>query len=251
MHPSFLTSGIIDLLEADQRPSFIVALTPHPPTIVYTNPALDADARLQDAITTRKSNNVQLWEWLTDLSGACPGGTGQAAANFSFMNIYWTRTIVRPDMVVVGANDQPPSSEPPRKIRVDEAPHVETIVPPPVRVIPVKDDAPESTQTTAPRATAPPMASINTIAATPAVPSLTSSLSLAPPDYISLSRTRSGPATLPLGSAEYPLASPEMIQSLKRSTTDPGWILPDILPGTWLYPLYWPCCGTMSLQLTS
>ncbi|KAH7634988.1 putative histidine kinase group protein [Sordaria sp. MPI-SDFR-AT-0083] len=227
MHPSFLTSGIIDLLEADQRPSFIVALTPHPPTIVYTNPALDADARLQDAITTRKRNNVQLWEWLTDLPGACPSGTGQAAANFSFMNIYWTRTIVRPDMVVVGANDQPPSSEPPRKILVDEVPHVESIVPPPVRLIPVKDDAPESTQTTA-----APTASITTVAATPAVPSLTSSLSLAPPDYISLSRTKSGPPTLPLGSAEYPLASPEMIQSLKRSTTDPGWILPDILPET-------------------
>ncbi|KAK3397875.1 putative histidine kinase group protein [Sordaria brevicollis] len=226
MHPSFLTSGIIDLLEADQRPSFIVALTPHPPTIVYTNPALDADARLQNAITTRKGNNVQLWEWLTDLSGACPSGTGQAAANFSFMNIYWTRTIVRPDMVVVGANDQPPSSEPPRKIRVDEAPHVESVVPAPVRLIPVKDDAPEleSTQTG--------VAPVAAVAATPAVPSLTSSLSLAPPDYISLSRTRSGPATLPLGSVEYPLASPEMIQSLKRSTTDPGWILPDIMPET-------------------
>ncbi|KAK3956269.1 hypothetical protein QBC32DRAFT_310213 [Pseudoneurospora amorphoporcata] len=227
MHPSFLTSGIIDLLEADPRPSFIVAITPHPPTIVYTNPALDADARLQDAIATRKRNNVQLWEWLTDLPGACPSGTGQAAANFSFMNIYWTRTIVRPDMVVVGANDQPPSSEPSRKIGADQVPHVESIVPPPVRLIPVKDDAPESTQTIA-----PPTASITTIAATSAVPSLTSSLSLAPPDYVSLSRTRSGPPTLPLGSAEYPLASPEMIQSLKRSTTDPGWILPDILPET-------------------
>ena len=222
MHPSFLTSGIIDLLEADQRPSFIVALTPHPPTIVYTNPALDADARLQDAVTTRKGNNVRLWDWLTDLPGACPSGTGQAAANFSFMNIYWTRTIVRPDMVVVGASDQPPSSESLREIRVDEVPHVESIAPPPVRLISVNDDAPESIRTTA---------------ATPAVPSLTSSLSLAPPDYISLSRTRSGPATLPLGSVEYPLASPEMIQSLKRSTTDPGWILPDILPGTLFCPL--------------
>lgn len=240
MHPSFLTSGIIDLLEVDQRPSFIVALTPHPPTIVYTNPALDADARLQDAITTRKPNNVQLWEWLTDLPGA------QAAANFFFMNIYWTRTIVRPDMVVVGANDQPPSSEPPRNIRVDEASPVGSIVPPPVRLIPVEDDAPESIQTTA--ATT---ASTTTIAATPAVPSSTSSLSLAPPDYMLLSRTRSGPPTLPLGSVEYPLASPEMIQSLKRSTTDPGWILPDILPGTRPCPLYWPSYGTMSLQLTS
>ncbi|KAJ4380375.1 hypothetical protein N0V85_008785 [Neurospora sp. IMI 360204] len=219
MHPSFLTSGIIDLLEADQRPSFIVALTPHPPTIVYTNPALDADARLQDAITTRKPNNVQLWEWLTDLPGA------QAAANFFFMNIYWTRTIVRPDMVVVGANDQPPSSEPPRNIRVDDASPVGSTVPPPVHLIPVEDDAPESIQTTA--ATT---ANTTTIAAAPAVPSSTSSLSLAPPDYMSLSRTRSGPPTLPLGSVEYPLASPEMIQSLKRSTTDPGWILPDILP---------------------
>lgn len=244
MHPSFLTSGIIDLLEADQRPSFIVALTPHPPTIVYTNPALDADARLQDAITTRKGNNVQLWEWLTDLPGACTSGTGQATANFSFMNIYWTRTIVRPDMVVVGANDQPPSSELPRKIRVDEASHVESIVPPPVRLIPVKDDAPEpdSVQVTAP---------ITTVAATSAVPPLTSSLSLAPPDYISLSRTRSGPATLPLRSVEYPLASPEMIQSLKRSTTDPGWILPDILPGTRPCSLHSSGHGTLSLQLTS
>ncbi|EGZ77479.1 hypothetical protein NEUTE2DRAFT_154137 [Neurospora tetrasperma FGSC 2509] len=226
MHPSFLTSGIIDLLEADQRPSFIVALTPHPPTIVYTNHALDADTRLPDAITTRKHNNVQLWEWLTDLSGVCPSSsTGQAAANFSFMNIYWTRTIVRPDMVVVGANDQPPFSEPPSQSRVGDASPGASTVPLPVCLIPVKDDAPESIQTSA--ATT---ASTTTIAATLAVPSLTSSMSLAPPDYTSLSRSRSGPPTLPLGSAEYPLASPEMIQSLKRSTTDPGWILPDILP---------------------
>ncbi|KAK4031644.1 hypothetical protein C8A01DRAFT_41913, partial [Parachaetomium inaequale] len=139
MHPSILDTSIIDLLEADPRPSVIVALTPHPPTVVYTNPAFAAYPTLLDLITAKGEDCGPLWEWITGtsaLSGPqAPLNGGRAAsASFSYSNVYWTRSVVHEQMVVVGANEQIPLSQSPRRVRLDLTDSQPSGVSPPRRI---------------------------------------------------------------------------------------------------------------------
>jgi hypothetical protein len=233
MHPSILDTSIIDLLEADPRPSFIVALTPHPPTVVYTNPAFTAYPTLLDLITAKGTDCGPLWEWITGAStpaGSDPAPNGGRAPrlSFSYSNVYWSRSVVHEQMVVVGANEQVPPSRSPRKVRLDIAdPHPNNISPP-RHPLPVVDP------NTAAVAAA-------TTAAT-AAESLISSLPV--PDIIEF-RPRSTPATLALNPRERPPSRAEAVQSLGRAISDPSWVLPDTTPGTWL-----PVCTKDMPQLT-
>ncbi|KAK5660691.1 hypothetical protein OQA88_12055 [Cercophora sp. LCS_1] len=203
MHTSFLDTGIIDLLEADPRPSFIVALTPHPPTIVYTNPAFTSYAGLLDIVTAKKENNAKLWEWIAGTGFA----SGPMPSSLSHASIYWTRSVVHDQMVVVGANEQVPESEPPRKVRLDVF-----------------------AQGGRDRSTSPPMTTgsndVSSIVATP-VPSWSSQSSLSP-DLGALRRAKSSPGGVP--GPIHPMAGPEAVRPLSRSTSEPGWILPDTMP---------------------
>ena len=217
-----LSSGIIDLLEADQRPSFIVATTPLPATIVYTNPALGAHPVLLNVITAPRETNRDLWEWIASPPPAVTENGSPTALSFPYQDIFWTRSIVQQQMVVVGANVQLPSSEPPRKVRLNVAAHPTTTTgSPPRRVIPV-DETTSVVTTPVPR-----------------LASHTNLASLCPdrptPDH----RAKSTPAVLAAGTDETEedeiasvVTGPDVAQSLKRSVTDPGWILPDIMPGT-------------------
>lgn len=212
MHPSIVDTSIIDLLEADPRPSFIVALAPHPPTIVYTNPAFAGCPALLEHITAKGDDSVALWEWITGLSSSSdpqgPAEGGQIRCrSFSYSNVYWTRSVVHEQMVVVGANEQSPSSEPPRKVRLDVADPRTSSVSPPRRIIAIEND----------------MASV-----------VSEHSSLSPPSSISDRPIKSVPATLPINSRERPPSRAEAVQSLEslaRSVSDPGWILPDTKPG--------------------
>ncbi|KAK3336395.1 putative histidine kinase group protein [Cercophora scortea] len=204
MHPPLLSSGIIDLLEADPRPSFIVALTPHPPAVVYTNPALDSHGALLDDIATRNEENSEMWEWMTNLLPQ----RGSGAPSFSFLDVWWTRSVVQ-DMVVVGANEPAPSLEPPRKVRLDAVQdHHESL--PPRRAIPVPDPASIITGPgTTPSASEAADASQD-------------------PDYMAFDfRPKSTPIVLPTNLDDRAAARPDMTKSLRRSATDSGWLLPD------------------------
>ncbi|KAK1758611.1 hypothetical protein QBC47DRAFT_375225 [Echria macrotheca] len=196
MHPPYLESGIIDLLEADPRPSFIVALTPHP-TIVYTNPAFTGYDGLLDIVKASDENNAKLWQWIT-----APAANGSSSLAHS--NIFWTRSVVHDQkMVVVGANEQAPSSEPPRKVRLDVAVDDGTATPP-RRVVPIH----EPTSIVAPTSTSQHLA----------------------PDFAALRRAKSSPVSIPSVYSQNPVAGPEAVRPLSRSTSDPGWILPDVMP---------------------
>ncbi|KAK3694250.1 putative histidine kinase group protein [Podospora appendiculata] len=206
MHPPLLSSGIIDLLEADPRPSFIVALTPHPPAVVYTNPALDSHRALLDVIATRNDENREMWEWMTNLLPQ----RGSGAPSFSFLDVWWTRSVVQ-DMVVIGANESGPSLEPPRKVRLDVVQdHHEPL--PPRRAIPVPDPA---SMVAGPGATL--SASQSTV-----VPQDPDSMAL---DF----RPKSTPVVLPTSLDDRVAAGSDMTQSLRRSATDSGWLLPDAM----------------------
>ncbi|KAK3298496.1 uncharacterized protein B0H64DRAFT_438953 [Chaetomium fimeti] len=208
MHPSILDTSIIDLLEADPRPSVIVALTPHPPTVVYTNPAFAAYPTLLDLITAKGEDCGPLWGWITGAStlpGSDPplNGGPAASASFSYSNVYWTRSVVHEQMVVVGANEQLPLTQSPRKVRLDFTDSQPSGVSPPRRIMPVEIE----------------MAAIGG-------PNSASSLSL--PEIEP--RPKSTTALTVINPRERPPSRAEAVQSLARTITDPAWILPDTTP---------------------
>lgn len=213
MHPSLLDISIFDLLELDPRPSFIVALAPHPPTVVYTNPAFAAYPALLDHITAKGDDCAPLWEWITGTSTppepeATAGGPRAGPLSFLYSNVYWTRSVVHEQMVVVGANEQIPSSQSPRKVRLDVADPQPNSVSPPKRIMPVETDSAPA-------------------AAAAAAENMASSLTLPELEC----RPKSTPATLPINPKDRPPSRAEAVQSLGRSKSDPGWILPDTTPG--------------------
>ncbi|KAL2135582.1 hypothetical protein VTI74DRAFT_7858 [Chaetomium olivicolor] len=211
MHPSVLDTSIIDLLEADPRPSFIVALDPQPPTVVYTNPAFAAYPALLELITAHGKECEPLWKWITGAStpsgahAAAQGGQSSRPA-FSYSNVYWTRSVVHEQMVVVGANEQIPLSEPPRKLRLDVVAAHTAGISPSRRIMPVETDAAPVVEKTAEN----PTISLTSLETEPC--------------------PKPTPAALPINPKERPPSRAEAVQSLGRSISDPGWILPDTMP---------------------
>jgi hypothetical protein len=213
MHPSILDTSIIDLLEADPRPSFIVALAPLPPTVVYTNPAFATCPTLLDLITAKGDDCAPLWEWITGAeTRPGPGTTADrgrpAGLAFSYSNIHWTRSVVHEQMVVVGANEQAPWPQSPRKVRLDASDPQPGSAAPTKRIMPVEPE---------------PLAAV-------ATGNSSSALSVPEPD----SRPKASPTTLPINPKDRPPSRAEAVQSLGLSISDPRWILPDTTPGTWL-----------------
>lgn len=219
MHPSMLNTSIIDLLEADPRPSFIVALHPHPPTVVYTNPALSASPALLDLIVgSRHTDDGPLWQWITGRHAlppadapAAPNGSRAPAPSLAHAGVYWTRSVVHEQMVVVGANEQIPPPEPPHKgplgVVADPAARDTGRATYPGRFIPGGSSGMKSLL---PRPPTPE----------PLAPRITFTRS-----------ANSAPAGLPLRPKEKPPSRTETAQPVGRSTSDPGWILPDTTSG--------------------
>ncbi|KAK0703440.1 putative histidine kinase group protein [Lasiosphaeria miniovina] len=202
MYPSFLHTPVIHLLNADPRPSFVVALAPHPAAVVFTNPALDADATISDLVNAR---NEGLWDLITGRTPASP-------SCFVCCGISWTRFVVEEQWAVVGANEMPPGkllSEPPlhttrlRAIDPTRSPL------PPGRDVPTAESV--GLGNTAP---------------------VSSAQSVSRPDYETLGRKiKSTPVVLPQSLTEGLLTVPEAaVSSSSRSNSDPGWILPNESP---------------------
>lgn len=206
MHTSqFLDTGIIDLLESDPRPSFIVARVPQPPSIIYTNPAFTAYAGLLDDVTAERESNAGLWEWIV---GSSASG-GPPRTSLAHANVFWTRTVVHDQMVIVGANEQAPSAEPPRKVRLD------AIEP---------QDRGGGSVSPPPRA-APALTNGEVGIMPGPVPTLL-------PDFAALRRAKTTPGGVHAAPGHTPIPGPEAVRPISRSTSDPGWIVPDMPYGT-------------------
>lgn len=119
MNPSVPDIGVVELLEADARPTFIVELPPHSPlpvtessqelVIVYANPVLRADKALYDTLDgTLQLRDGAFWTWVG--GGDFPDG-GASWTNITYMNKRWTRSVVRNRWIVLGSNHQLPSLE--------------------------------------------------------------------------------------------------------------------------------------------
>ncbi|CAM1502273.1 Fc.00g042570.m01.CDS01 [Cosmosporella sp. VM-42] len=124
MQSSLHSVGLVDLLHSDPRPTFVVAV-PSPQSqstskIVYQNPALTANATLCRSILAipQDTSHAPFWDWVTKLPP-----TRQSHADIqhslSYLNVFWTRNVIQNSWVVMSGNETPPSSEPPRKIRLE------------------------------------------------------------------------------------------------------------------------------------
>ncbi|KAF5562127.1 sensory transduction histidine kinase [Fusarium phyllophilum] len=134
--PALQHLGLIDLVASDPRPTFVVALpeqtsskiSHHSADILYRNPALQNSYTLDHSIASipQDVSHSPFWNWVTnppsaptshtDAAGPAPTNTQHS---LPYLGVYWTRSIVLGQWVVMSGNETPPSSEPPRKVRIE------------------------------------------------------------------------------------------------------------------------------------
>lgn len=132
MHPELGSVGIVDLLEADPRPTFIVDLagatevSEQKSPVAYYNPALAACPDLVDLLQGPRAEHAALWEWATasfrstNLSKARSFSSSVSPSSpFYYLNAQWSKCLVQQRWLVVGTNEQPSSADRPRKVRLD------------------------------------------------------------------------------------------------------------------------------------
>ncbi|KAF9775653.1 hypothetical protein IL306_006252 [Fusarium sp. DS 682] len=134
--PALQHLGLIDLVASDPRPTFVVALPEQIPSkashysadILYRNPALQNSHTLDQSIASipQDVSHSPFWNWVTSPPSAPTSQTnaaGPAPTNtqhsLPYLGVYWTRSIVLGQWVVMSGNETPPSSEPPRKVRIE------------------------------------------------------------------------------------------------------------------------------------
>ena len=125
MDSTFSGVGVAQLLDADPRPAFVVALDRPKDSqvyeIVFENAALIRQTTLQTSILKipHDKSHKPFWDWVT--SPASGGRVSQALDDpgncLAYLGVYWTRSVVLGRWAVMNGNASPPSSEPPRKIR--------------------------------------------------------------------------------------------------------------------------------------
>lgn len=132
MHPQLANVGIVDLLEADPRPTFIVDVANVTHTseqdslVAYYNPALAACDDLVDLLDASRAEHAALWEWITacirptTLTKTRSSSSSESpASSFYYLNAQWSKCQVQQRWLVVGANEQPSTADRPRKVRLD------------------------------------------------------------------------------------------------------------------------------------
>ena len=125
--------GLVDLLHSDPRPTFVVSLSTirgssssssstsqSSPEIVHQNPALTANATLSRSILSisQDVSHAPFWEWITSLPPT-QQSYNAIQHSLSYLNVFWTRNVVQNRWVIMSGNETPPSSEPPRKVRLE------------------------------------------------------------------------------------------------------------------------------------
>ncbi|KAH8169949.1 histidine kinase-, DNA gyrase b-, and HSP90-like ATPase domain-containing protein [Sarocladium implicatum] len=111
--------ALTDLLDADPRPTFVVALPPDNPRqqgrIAYRNKALSSSEVLLQLVTAAPDSDLHsiFWKWVTTR----PSASADLEHTLPYLGALWTKTLIKGDWIVMSANDSPPMPEPPRKKR--------------------------------------------------------------------------------------------------------------------------------------
>lgn len=133
MRPQLAHVGIVDLLEADPRPTFIVDVanvtdvSDKETLVAYYNPALAACEDLVDLLDASRAAHAALWEWITastrpptlTKTRSSSSSESPASSSFYYLNAQWSKCLVQQRWLVVGANEQPSTADRPRKVRLD------------------------------------------------------------------------------------------------------------------------------------
>lgn len=127
-----LEDAILELFQADPRPTFIVELPQDgafTTAVRFSNDALEADPSLHDAILDVVLNREgQFWAWI--LAQPDAKGHREPKDTTSYMDHYWTRSIFRTRYVIVSSNEQRRPNTPQRpKIRHNDRSHTLLRVP--------------------------------------------------------------------------------------------------------------------------
>lgn len=132
MHPQLGNVGIVDLLESDPRPTFIVdsasaaGKSEHDSLVAYYNPALAACDDLVDLLQDSRAQHAALWEWITasfraptPTKARSSSSSESPATSFYYLSAQWSKCLVQQRWLVVGANEEPSSADRPHKVRLD------------------------------------------------------------------------------------------------------------------------------------
>lgn len=112
--------GLLDLLDADPRPTFIVApQSPSPDIprrqITYHNAALASKTALLELALSAPESDLHsiFWKWVTTR----PPTSTDLEHTLPYLGVLWTKYLLRDGSIVMSANDSPLMPEPPRKKR--------------------------------------------------------------------------------------------------------------------------------------
>lgn len=125
--------ALVDLLNSDPRPTFIIALSNpssnpvpsqhHPRDIIYKNPALAANSSLLNTIHVIPNDEIHapFWDWVNSPPPEHTHPHPHAPHSLSYLGVFWTKNVVLEQWIVMSGNELPPSLEPPRKVRLEAA----------------------------------------------------------------------------------------------------------------------------------
>lgn len=122
MESSIHDIGLVQLVDCDPRPSFIVALPPSGEPvardIAHKNIALEIDTTLLASILQipHHESHAPFWTWVAtprDPDHVLPG----PGDRLSYLGVWWTKSIILDRWAIVNANDTPPPTEPPTRNR--------------------------------------------------------------------------------------------------------------------------------------
>jgi hypothetical protein len=212
MGASIFDFGLGALLDADPRPSFIVDIGTKPPSVVYTSTAFASHGSLPGILNPLRQQNAQLWQRFDELS------TGSRRhQTFFFAGVLWTATALQ-TWLVISANEEAPS---------EDALHADPVEDN-ARAMPVLREMPSTPAEGTESVSAFDGSPESSGRATPK-PALRIT-GLQPPSLVDRRANSTPGEILPsvlstIGPVEVPVS-----ETLRRATTDPGWIVPDIVP---------------------
>jgi signal transduction histidine kinase/DNA-binding NarL/FixJ family response regulator len=126
MHPPLLGVALVDLLESDPRPTFVLELpVPENGTrllacVAYTNPALSALPHILSVVRAGPCDvHLKFWDWATCRITALPWTGSSSSQSLSYLGKVWAKSVVQGKWVVIGANELPALPEVRRRSQRD------------------------------------------------------------------------------------------------------------------------------------